>query len=718
MKRKSLQSILGGRSIHLSNGIRTLALCVLILPALLACSFPSQSVENRVANITDISGRQTFRTIVNQGFMGGSILYNPDRPSSGQLADGVSVAIRLGQVAREDVGNDQSVFTDLQGKAQYGLLVVQSIDKTGLAFSVSLYDSAGRFLGEKEHTLAENQELDINGDGLADIEYKKPRRKRPGMESAVYLTFLSSQETLNTAMFAVLPEQYSRGVYPSGIIGINPDGRFIFTKYEDADSTIRSMVCGVQKGDFVLDTANGNYQRVVAPSSARSARNLSDTELEDIDTTIQAVYRFSDEEFIDGYDPEILFQQFPEQIRAAYGSATPVIDRLNAILMDRDLIETVSRYQETPIPVELLCEVILQIAILDDDEMLQLNRTFIEELYPEACPRVIEDASCFTEILPLASVIFGDPNKDSYEEAETESRILSTSEYNAQQMALENKFKEYNQIMKYTLSVPTSDKDDPEQTSATFSNSYFALGYAGSFSSCWGSVSTSIEGVVYFNIDTNLRNATSSLSKNLCTIPLFKITHFLNIGPIILNITSDGAFSLPLEMTVDFSASFDGRFAATGLYGAGVSAGLDYGIAWRKVWFFRLPLPYVNWRSGKWAHDTTYFYFGPETPDSALNGLQISLNPNVGANFTVDVATVVGAGISANTGLRTSLGFTYAAPVLTGTAAASWTVRIDGKVFIGLKDIPILKLLSHEWSWNILNYSKPLFTWTASETVI
>jgi hypothetical protein len=92
--------------------------------------------------------------------------------------------------------------------------------------------------------------VDINGDGIPDITYVMPARRRPGMENAVFLTFLSSQETQTTSMFAVIQEQYSRGVYPSGLIGINPDGRFIATKYEHTHSTARSAVKGLVYGDF------------------------------------------------------------------------------------------------------------------------------------------------------------------------------------------------------------------------------------------------------------------------------------------------------------------------------------------------------------------------------------------------------------------------------------------------------------------------------------
>jgi hypothetical protein len=160
----------------------------------------------------------------------------------------------LGYIESESVENDQYVYSDIKEKAQFGKIQVTSINKNEISFTTSLFNSEGLSLGGGSYSLNTGSIIDINNDGIADMEYKKPLRKRPGFESAVYLTFLSSQQTLTTSMFAVLPEQYSRGVYPSGVIGINPEGKFIIRKYEDTNNTQRSMVVGIQKGDYVLDT--------------------------------------------------------------------------------------------------------------------------------------------------------------------------------------------------------------------------------------------------------------------------------------------------------------------------------------------------------------------------------------------------------------------------------------------------------------------------------
>jgi hypothetical protein len=244
-----------------------------------ACGFQFEETER--AKITDISASLDFMKLSRQGFMGGSVLYNPSQLSSGQLAKGAALAVRLGQVSREQTAEGYVIFNNVQERAQYGSLVVIEIDETGMVFTKKLYNAEGKYIAEGKHTIAINEKIDINGDGLADIEYKKPERKRPGFENAVYLTFLSSQETLNTSMFSVLQEQYERSAYPSGIIGINPNGMFIYSKYE-GESGVRAAVFGVQKGDFVVDGIAGKYQKICSGTSVGGARAVSDAELEDV----------------------------------------------------------------------------------------------------------------------------------------------------------------------------------------------------------------------------------------------------------------------------------------------------------------------------------------------------------------------------------------------------------------------------------------------------
>lgn len=306
------------------------------------------------------------------------------------------------------------------------------------------------------HSLAIDESIDINNDGLADLQYKIPIRKRPGLESAVYLNFLSSQESLNTSMFAVLPEQYSRGLYPSGIIGINPDGRFIVRKYEGQSAT-RSLVYGAQKGDYVLDSIEGKYQTIVSSVSTRNARSIDESELVDIaDTGTTLSYKFTEDEFIDGYNKEALLSLLPLSIQTDTQAIISVLDKLNTILERKDLISIVAKTQETPIPPEIFAEVIAQVEFLNLDEVIQLNRVFLDAMYPESCPQFIDSYKGLSEILPLASLLFGgDTEANEPTGSSLNSRVASESEYNTQRAAMETAYGKYKTVFSKTLETPS-----------------------------------------------------------------------------------------------------------------------------------------------------------------------------------------------------------------------------------------------------------------------
>lgn len=54
--------------------------------------------------------------------MGGSALYNPTDLTSSQLANGVYVATRLGEVAAEMYDADTVIYKDIPENAQYGYI--------------------------------------------------------------------------------------------------------------------------------------------------------------------------------------------------------------------------------------------------------------------------------------------------------------------------------------------------------------------------------------------------------------------------------------------------------------------------------------------------------------------------------------------------------------------------------------------------------------------
>jgi hypothetical protein len=185
-----------------------------------------------VANTVDTS----YPVLSRNMFMGGSLLYMADSPSSGHLVPGAIVGVRLGKMnytpaaAEENAEEPGSLFEENTDSTRYGYITVETVDANGIGFQYTEYTADGKSsIAKGSHSIALGAEKDINGDGIPDISYTLPSYARAGFENVVTLNFLSSPELdkLTTTMFTVLPEQYADKEYPSGIIGINPVGKFI-----------------------------------------------------------------------------------------------------------------------------------------------------------------------------------------------------------------------------------------------------------------------------------------------------------------------------------------------------------------------------------------------------------------------------------------------------------------------------------------------------------
>lgn len=686
---------------------------ILLLVFISGCSIPLQGVEQGNSSVnTDISGRVGFQEIYGQGFMGGSVLYNPENPSTGQLTNGAIVAIRLGQLEKEAVNYDELVFTDIPEQASFGSLYITSISDSSLSFDVQLYNHEGEFLGNDSYTLNIDEQVDINDDGVADLEYKKPLRKRAGFESAIYLTFLSSQQNLSTSMFALMAEQYSRGVLPSGIIGINPNGQFIIRKYEDSGNSRSSSVLGAQKGDYVVDTLTGSYQRITDSTYSRSVRSVTDIDVENIeDESGPVTPYFESSEFNNLLSPETLFKSLPDTIKEKVLSTGSNIDNLNEVLELNDLIIDISTTLENnPIPEEIFVEVVSQIDQLNTDELVQLNRYFLEEAYPGYCPRFVNVAESFIDIFPLSSVSFGTPGDSN--SIESESRATSASQYSREKKALDAKYKKYDEFFKMPLK--TTDKIlFGDKVKFEFKNSYFALGFKGSFSSTWGSIKSTVEGVVYITADTNI-DSKISFKHDIFNKPLFKYSQpVYSVGPLILNLKAEINAKIPLEVKVVSSTAFNMRAAFTGLYGAGFNLGLKYGVKWKRKWFIRYPAPYAKFSGKGLAHNKTIYFVDSKSDGSIkFNNASCSIKPQITTEIGADISEVVEGTLFAGTGVETYLNVKYKKPYLKGTAGVDFFIDTKAKAKIGVDNVPIVKNLVKKWSWDLYKYNKNLASWT------
>lgn len=642
-------------------------LWVLVLMLIISCAFPFQRVET--VKLSDISGQLEYDEISRQAFIGGSLLYNPDQLSSGHLVSGVHAAVRLGKVDRDDTIPGQPSFTDRAGDARYGYITVNTIDASFISFNYTQYDTTGNYAKTSAHGLSLNETADINGDGIPDVTYSAPVKKRPGMERAVYLTFLSSQEMLNTTMFAVLPEQYSRGAYPNGLFGINPDGRFIVTKYEHENSAVRSAVTGLVYGDYVLDYQTGNYQRMTGAGNYRSARSVDDSDLTDLSFSYKVDLYFIAEEFNGTLKAENLFRALPAAVQNRYNpenfSNEILIPILNRILESHDLIETVAAVRDTGLTEAELTEIRDGIHLIAFDELVQINRFFLNDIYPEVCPELQTNSGDVAFILPLLHVVIrgeaGFENEDISRNA-----AGNYSSYITRRNTICSNFSKYKVLGSIDPRILFPNKDDGKQTNSTVADIRF--GVYGKVENNWGSsIKMEISAAVLLQLEwTQMNPALSITKKSLLDKPLsiadISIASFY-IGPVLVEITCPIKFDIDLLVNGKpgfTSACFMGF---TGLYGAGVNTGANYGIGWKKVLIIDVPYPYFTpYFNAETTSDFAY-YAGPI--DSSLTALlaavtgkemnnyssTVELTPKITFNPQVSALKLVSAGFAIDTGL-------------------------------------------------------------------
>jgi hypothetical protein len=497
-------------------------------------------------------------------------------------------------------------------------------------------------------------------------------------------------------MFAVLPEQYSRGVYPSGIIGINPDGWFVLSKYEGT-TAIRSAVQGVVYGDYALDSQTGKYQKVTGSGKYRSARSLAETDLETIETTIDGTVQFLTEEFDDLNTPENLFDALPEAIKSRFGtSSADIIEILNEVLTQYDLIEAVAAVKDISIPEAELEEVRAAIRTVELKDLITINRLFLSENYPLVCPAVKQTGDDVAFILPLLNCVIAGEG-DDMPQTDDFSRAVSYSAYINKRNSIKDGFSKYKALELPKL--PSLAKEWQSKPFATQLN----IGIYGKIENNWGSsINFSVAAAAFIQVE----NAQIDLSKSTGEVSFFKeppkiadssFFPSILIGPVYLKITCPLEFDIVhaigghIQFTTKMFAGF------TGLYGAETWVGANYGLKWKKILFVSVPVGFYfsPYAGGATISDYVYF-FGP-VDNSVASLMSIDLtNASVYAEVTpkiifgpkLTVWETIYAQVAANIGIGARLDVKALPNVatlikqnklpFTGTSSLYLALKLDG----------------------------------------
>ena len=638
--------------------------------------------------ISDISTEISYKKVLQQGYMGGSLLYEGKNTSASQLSDGVCVAVRLGKVSRSDIDNEQAVFSDIEDEAEYGFIKINSITQENINFTYSPFESDGTPSPKTSFSISLGENADINGDGLSDLSYTKPSVKRLGLEHSSWLTFLSSQTDLNTSMFALLTEQFADNSYPNGLMGINPDGRFLVSKYVDDTGSARSAVSGVCYGDYVLDSKTGSYQRVISTRNTRGARALEDSDLEDLESNGETSWYFSSGEF-EAYDIKALYDALPGCVKELYPVQNSIIEVLNSIVSYKDLIPAVKSVREIPIPEEIYEEVLAQITDLTEEELVQLNRTFLEKTYTELCPKLVPANIVYTEILPLVDVRFGgdyEPDVAQVNIGRAAADAETYSDYRAKQISLKNEFDKLNRIGGFEF-----DRDiETEAFKLSLKNTHLDFGARGKFQSCWGSFSFEGAGTAYVQAEAVVR-AGYTIDKNLFSMPRKEIRKSFPIGPVVIDVSAGVQINVPIHAEIKSGDDADLVANVSGLFGAELSAGADYGIRWKKAWIIRYPTPYIDWRSNNTPIRKLVYYVGADTdePGKKLLSSSVVISPSVTVDAGIGLWNLVNASIAVTPEIKAGVSCDLETHRISSNASLLCTLTGDFGIRAGL-DVDLL----------------------------
>lgn len=646
---------------------KSLFLLVLIfLFCTIGCSF--SLLNNSNTQIRDIRNTLSFSKIIRQSFMGGSVLYNPVAPSSGQLSEGATVAVRLGYFDKQEKNIDEIVYVDIEDKAQYGYITINSINTKEINFTFSCFKADGITKTEKKFTIKQGESIDINSDNLVDLYYDYPIKKRPGFEKSLWLTFLCCKETQNTSMFAILPEQYDRSIYPSGILGINPYGKFIVNKYE-LNSLNRAAVQGVTYGDYVLDTQTGEYQRIISNSTRRYARAINDDELENFSDSTMENFYFSEEDFNLYQTTDNLLNVFPQSIKDNIPTYFSDIEKLNYILEQKTLLKEIANKEGLPFETAENNEAILMLETASQNDIVKFNRLFLESFYPESCPMVDRCNESIATIFPYLSVLILNPDDEiaieSNENKDFSRSIGTTDEYRKyleQKNKIDDLFVEFHPIKKYSYelsawedlfgdssSETNSGKENNKSTLLVKSSNTnlpltaenkasLKLGLMGHFKVTDFSIEGGIYVGLYITGDTSLDLRKVLAEYSLTKQPQEKILldlnlELLNIPPINLGVlsiklSSIGGFTIPVSLVASGTITTNYYAGFTGFYAAGFDVGTNFTYKTKnyKIFGLRISIPYdirlSPYANGRVINETAYFV-GPVSDITTIPGVKL-----------------------------------------------------------------------------------------------
>ena len=317
-------------------------LAPLFVAVFFACSNSSSSgdyVPSPAASSTNCFSRDALS---HRAYIGGSLIYNPNSAALSQLGYGVKIAVRTSvlekkSVSMRQIGEGSTLRTDetvsigesgtwsgggasetfddyiaeKEDSAVFGYIVVLSVGDSSITFVYYYYPTSGSGVSSQAVTLRLGESVKLGG-SASIVKYEMPQIARKGFESARWLTFVNSEDSMSACMYSCVPEVNGNA---SALYGVNSDKSFVFliggagAAGDYYPTSILNILDMLAYGDYIIDQAN-NTMYSVAGDVKTSGMSALKTE-KDYDGNTSAGVEGAPESFL-RYAYHLY--QFPDQV--------------------------------------------------------------------------------------------------------------------------------------------------------------------------------------------------------------------------------------------------------------------------------------------------------------------------------------------------------------------------------------------------------------------
>ncbi len=632
------------------------------------------------------TNRYSFANIsVGRAYIGGSLIYNPGGNYS-HLSAGTVVAVREGRLKVKgtetvDVYNEDTttqtenptptgtdtitVYEDDAEKARFGYITISSIDSSAVSFVHTRYAIDGTSSVNTSYKVEAGKSVDINGDSIPDVSYAAPALKRSGFENAMWLTFECTEDT-TTTMYSTFSQDAARVAVRAaddatiettdiGLYGINSNGNFIYMVNSSNDAVNSSEAAigaySAAYGDFVIVLDGDNAENSDdASDSYTVVANDDGTKLIPAQELTAFEYSYKAIQFPHDDGPALLLKALPASL---VGADIPTakadgVSRLNAILADRSAAKILLEANGESVASETEAE----ISSCTDAQYVRAVRRIIDECYP-ASPNAEAARADINAMFPYMAMNLSD-TIHTYDESANDSdasesvalindmasaRAASYDSYKAEYKSIKNDFSNY-----FSIKL-TKFKDTKVLDGITV-----AIGVKGTASVTGSRAELGLTAAIYLDLDLNLTQDTiDSITKALQEkIPEDKKPKFektFMVGPVPLTIGGELSFGIDFKVTTDGNKKALDLYAGyVGMYGAGVTAGANYGWKKRGRWI-KIKIPYINFFADPYLVNRTSYYFGPKTANIGASfpikngiGIKTKIEPSVPSVSTEEVS--------------------------------------------------------------------------------